>query len=189
MFLKVLDDNLGKKKVQKENSFKVEIMKEAPQTGIIVMGPTSTKTTIIKQYIETFDPKTTNVEVFNPNSLDLKYFLGESQLGRWEQGVVEKCARASFENPLTNYILVLDTQIKSETIENFNSLLDESKLLSLSNGTRLKIHNNFKIVMETPDLQLTSPATITRCSVIYVNEKDIKKKDLIARVVPTMNVK
>lgn len=33
------------------------MMKEAPQTGIIVLGPTSTKTTTIKDYIALFDPK------------------------------------------------------------------------------------------------------------------------------------
>ena len=87
------------------------------------------------------------MEIFNPNSIELKYFLGENTLGRWEQGIVERIARASFENSNINYILVLDSKLRSETIENFNTLLDDSKLLSLSNGTRLKIHNNFKIVM------------------------------------------
>ncbi len=48
-------------------------------------------------------------------------------------------------------------------------MLDESKLLTLSNGTRLKVHDNFKLIMETPDLTMTSPATITRCHVIYVS--------------------
>ena len=64
-----------------------------------------------------------------------------------------------------HYMLILDSKLKSETIENFNTLLDDSKVLSLANGSRLKIQNNFKILMETPDLTSTSPATITRCNV------------------------
>lgn len=96
-------------------------------------------------------------------------------MGRWEQGVVERMARGSFENPTRDYLLVLDCKLKSETIENFNTLLDDSKLLSLSNGTRLKIHNNFRVIMETPDLEMTSPATITRCNVVFVSEEDVPK--------------
>jgi hypothetical protein len=45
------------------------------------------------------------------------------------------------------HILVLDNKVKSEVIENFNTLLDESKLLTLANGTRIKIHDNFKLIM------------------------------------------
>jgi len=44
----VLSDILGKKVEPKSSNYKINIMKEAPQTGIIVLGPTSTKTTIIK---------------------------------------------------------------------------------------------------------------------------------------------
>ena len=93
-------------------------------------------------------------------------------------------ARGSFENSSKNYVLVLDCKLKSETIENFNTLLDDSKLLSLSNGTRLKIHDNFKIILETPDLEMTSPATITRCNVIYVSQNDISKAELIKKLLP-----
>lgn len=98
-------------------------------------------------------------------------------------------ARLSFENKDRNYVLILDSKLRSETIENFNTLLDDSKLLSLANGTRLKIHNNFKIVMETLDLEMTSPATITRCNVIFVSEEDIDKRKLINDSLPQLNNK
>lgn len=55
VFLKVIADTFSKKREQKESNYKVAMMKEAPQTGIIVLGPTSTKTTIIQQYISLFD--------------------------------------------------------------------------------------------------------------------------------------
>jgi hypothetical protein len=37
----------GKKIEEKQVNYKVSMMKEAPQTGIIVLGPTSCKTSII----------------------------------------------------------------------------------------------------------------------------------------------
>jgi len=44
-------------------------------------------------------------------------------------------------------VLILDSKLKSEMIENFNTLLDESKLLTLPNGTRIKVRENFKLIM------------------------------------------
>lgn len=73
----------GKRIEEKQTNYKVAMMKEAPQTGIIVLGPTSFKTTLINEYIGLFPAQDRVVEVFNPNSLELKYFLGESILGRW----------------------------------------------------------------------------------------------------------
>lgn len=74
--------------------------------------------------------------------------------------------------------------LKSEVIENFNTLLDESNLLTLSNGTRLKVHDNLKILMETPHLGDTSPATITRCFVHFVCDRDVVRDELIGSQLP-----
>jgi Tfp pilus assembly pilus retraction ATPase PilT len=86
--MRIIQDMFGRKVEQKEVNYKVAMMKEAPQTGIIVLGPTSSKTTLINEFISLFNPTKRNVEVFNPNSLELKYFLGENIMGRWEQGIV-----------------------------------------------------------------------------------------------------
>ena len=49
-------------------NYKVAMMREAPQTGIIVLGPTSSKTTLINEYVSLFESHR-NVQLFNPNSL------------------------------------------------------------------------------------------------------------------------
>jgi hypothetical protein len=50
-------------------NYKVAMMREAPQTGIIVLGPTSSKTTLINEYVSLFERAHRNVQLFNPNSL------------------------------------------------------------------------------------------------------------------------
>lgn len=40
--------------------------------------------------------------------------------------------------------------------------------------------------METPDLQTTSPATITRCNLVYISERDLNLKTVIAKALPGM---
>ena len=95
-FLKVIADLFGGNPSLKHPEFKVQSMMEAPQTGIIVLGPTSAKTTTIQHYIRCFPGDRRVVETFNPSSIELKYFLGESVMGKWEQGVVERMAKGSF---------------------------------------------------------------------------------------------
>ena len=95
-FLKVIADVFGGNPSLKHPEFKVQSMMEAPQTGIIVLGPTSAKTTTINLYVKCFKADKRVVEVFNPSSIELKHFLGESVMGKWEQGVVERMARGSF---------------------------------------------------------------------------------------------
>lgn len=41
--------------------------------------------------------------------------------------------------------------------------------------------------METPDLTMTSPATITRCHVVYVSLKDVHKSNIIQSILPSLN--
>ncbi len=60
-------------------------------------------------------------------------------------------------------------------------------MLTLSNGTRLKVHDNFKLLMETPNLAMTSPATITRCHVVYVNLQDVQKHSIIESILPNLS--
>jgi hypothetical protein len=50
-------------------------MLDSPQSGIIVLGPTSTKTTLIDMYIQSLHPDV-NVEKYSPNSMDMKFFMG-----------------------------------------------------------------------------------------------------------------
>lgn len=43
------------------------------------------------------------------------------------------------------------------------------------------------MILETPDLEMTSPATITRCNVIFVSQQDVSKIDLIRKLLPKMS--
>ena len=52
--------------------------------------------------------------------------------------------------------------------------MDDNKLLTLPNGERIRL--NFptcSMLFEVFDLQYASPATISRCGMVYVDPKDI----------------
>ena len=63
--------------------------------------------------------------------------------------------------------LILDGPVDTLWVENLNSLLDDSKVLCLSNGERINLKNNVRVVFEVDSLVHTSPATVSRCVAIF----------------------
>lgn len=51
-----------------------------------------------------------------------------------------------------------------------NSVLDDSMTLCLSNGERIKLNNRIKMLFEVLDLAVASPATVSRCGMVYIDE-------------------
>jgi len=49
-------------------------------------------------------------------------------------------------------------------------------MLCLANGQRIKLNENMRMVFEIDTLDQASPATISRCGVIYVQNKDLDCK-------------
>ena len=54
-----------------------------------------------------------------------------------------------------------------------NSVMDDNKILTLSNGDRIRLKNHCKLLFEVYDLQYASPATISRCGMVYVDAKNL----------------
>ena len=52
-------------------------------------------------------------------------------------------------------------------------------LLCLSNGERIKLHNKMRIIFEVSELSQASPATISRCGIVYVNDTILHFNNLI----------
>jgi len=66
-------------------------------------------------------------------------------------------------------------------VENMNSLLDDSKKLTLLTGESLVLNNKVKIVFETNDLSNCSPATISRCGLVCMADNNLSIKAMLNR--------
>ena len=63
--------------------------------------------------------------------------------------------------------LVLDAPVDTLWIESLNTLLDDTRMLSLLSGFRINLKKDIKIVFEPESLTQATPATISRVDLVY----------------------
>ncbi len=64
-------------------------------------------------------------------------------------------------------------------VENLNSVLDDSRTLCLGNGERIKLKSNFRIVFELDNLGNTSPATVSRVGMVYLDQNIVRPENIL----------
>ena len=94
----------------------------------------------------------------------------------WTDGLAAKLLRASATSH--EYIL-FDGPVDAIWVENLNTVLDDSMMLCLSNGERIKLNNKMRILFEVNDLNQASPATVSRCGMVWVSEEVVTPDDFI----------
>lgn len=109
----------------------------------------------------------------NPKSIDESEFYGDfddSPEHTFQLGVFSQLLRdmIAAENK-TNRWLLMDGPVDTLWIESMNSLLDDSKLLTLNNGDRMPLSNNCKLLFETENLDVASPATVSRVGLLFMD--------------------
>ena len=109
----------------------------------------------------------------NPKSVTMGELYGEENLQKdWTDGLASYYIRkATTSNIIDQKWICFDGPVDALWIENMNSVLDDSRMLCLSNGQRIRLKEDIRILFEVDNLEQASPATVSRCGMVYIAEE------------------
>jgi dynein heavy chain len=107
----------------------------------------------------------------NPKSISMDELYGFVDLitFEWSDGLAPSIIRRFVDDDEgCHQWIIFDGPVDAMWIENMNSVLDDNKLLCLANSERIKLTNSIEMMFEVQDLAVASPATVSRCGMVYV---------------------
>ncbi|KAL0979348.1 hypothetical protein UPYG_G00183960 [Umbra pygmaea] len=120
----------------------------------------------------------TKLYFLNPKAMSVIELYGilDPVTRDWTDGILSNIFRdinKPTDKKERRYIL-FDGDVDALWVENMNSVMDDNKLLTLANGERIRLQNHCALLFEVGDLQYASPATVSRCGMVFVDPKNLR---------------
>ena len=142
--------------------------------GLMLVGQTfSGKTQVIsclQQALSSKSGKTLRITL-NPKSITLNQLYGRfiPESHQSTDGVASLAFRQfTADKSNDRKWVVFDGPVDSKWIENMNTVLDDNKMLCMPSGEVIKLTDSMTMMFEVEDLKEASPATVSRCGMVYL---------------------
>ncbi|GIQ86459.1 dynein heavy chain 6, axonemal, partial [Kipferlia bialata] len=152
--------------------------------GVMLVGPSGGSKSVchtllsesLTKLSKRSDHETTQpVQTFtlNPKCIDMMELYGSynEATAEWKDGLIAIIVRQMMQDESQDEKwIIFDGPVDTLWIENMNTVLDDNKTLCLANSERIKLNDTVHILFEVKDLAVASPATVSRCGMVYLDE-------------------
>jgi len=148
--------------------------------GLMIVGPSgggkSNNWNVLRKSISDLDDGqkflTTETVVINPKSIrkEQLYCEQDKNTMEWSNGIIPlNIIKINGDTTgKIKYWIILDGPVDTLWIEDMNSVLDDSRKLCLTSSAIITLNENICMMFEVEDLLHASPATVSRCGMVYM---------------------